>query len=364
MVIGAGRNYFSQFISNDPGDRRALLVFEKNDTGTFQYSASIHEGKNIGSFDIDDGRIVASGGEDNIVYVYEKNADGFWASVELASTDIFPAATFGHAVAIDGNRIVVTAIKYVSPDEEMTTHPVYVYDLQEDNTWVNTATLYPTTPLEVSDLYGADVEVSGTRVVVGAPAAWQTSNQASGSVFLFEQQDSDEWTETELAPGSPAQTEISARNRFGISVAVNSDVVLVGDPQSETEGDLFTPGAVYLFRQDEENNWESDRVSASDYQNIEKVGGDMGYGRNVEIKDNIMIVGGAGATETGGINNSVYLYSLEAGYVRSETIVYNSDSEHSYGDYFGFSNGELAVARIGRFFEHYVPQVLLFDQKQ
>ena len=127
---------------------------------------------------------------------------------------------------------------------------------------------------------------------------------------------------------------------------------------------MRTSGAVYLFRQDEENNWKSDRISASDYQNIEKVGGDMGYGRNVEIKDNIMIVGGAGATETGGINNSVYLYSLEAGYVRSETIVYNSDSEHSYGDYFGFSNGELAVARIGRFFEDYVPQVLLFDQKQ
>ena len=40
MVIGAGRNYFSQFFSNDPGDRRALLVFEKDDTGTFQYSAN------------------------------------------------------------------------------------------------------------------------------------------------------------------------------------------------------------------------------------------------------------------------------------------------------------------------------------
>ena len=45
MVIGAGRNYYSQFFSNDPGDRRALLVFEKDDTGTFQFSASIHEGK-------------------------------------------------------------------------------------------------------------------------------------------------------------------------------------------------------------------------------------------------------------------------------------------------------------------------------
>ena len=63
---------------------------------------------------------------------------------------------------------------------------------------------------------------------------------------------------------------------------------------------MFTPGAVYLFRQDEENNCESDRISASDYQKIEKVGGDMSYGRNVEIKDNIMIVGGAGGTETGG----------------------------------------------------------------
>ena len=52
MVIGAGRNYYSQFFSNDPGDRRALLVFEKDDTGTFQVSASIHEGKNIGSFDM------------------------------------------------------------------------------------------------------------------------------------------------------------------------------------------------------------------------------------------------------------------------------------------------------------------------
>ena len=159
------------------------------------------------------------------------------ATMMLASPLPQPLGAFGRAVAISGNYVAVGA-----PYEGL---------FSFGNAYLFSATtgdliesLSDSTASEGSS-FGASVALDWPWLAVGTPG--QTDNAPCpggigagqcGAVFLYNLQNG---TTTELT--SPAPT---GEDEFGASVAINSDLVLVGAPDSAPDGSSDT-GAAFLF---------------------------------------------------------------------------------------------------------------------
>ena len=96
--------------------------------------------------------------------------------------------------------------------------------------------LHPTNQIGAS--FGSTLASAGTRVIVGTPGD-PVGGQNSGAVYLF-----DSITGNLLEPVFNNPTP-AAGDRFGFSLAVVGDKVLIGAPSDDTHG--TNAGAAYLF---------------------------------------------------------------------------------------------------------------------
>ncbi|WP_136601792.1 FG-GAP repeat protein [Salinigranum halophilum] len=155
-----------------------------------------------------------------------------WVAVEELVVPVDPAQNgfdveFGRSVAVDGETGVVG-----TPGFAGVTDAVYVYDLSTSPTQLRT-TLTPTDGAP-NDGYGVSVAVSGDTVVVGASAHDAVGDDA-GAVYVSDL--TDPTTETKLTA-----FDGEAGDRFGAAVALDGDTLVVGAP-----GDDDGTGAVYRY---------------------------------------------------------------------------------------------------------------------
>ena len=142
---------------------------------------------------------------------------------EVLNKMLFPGE--GHlrkSLAISGPRIVVGAT------EDNDGGSAYVYDLASATPTVPVATLTNPSPA-FYETFGSFVAVSGTRVVVGAPAN-SIGGRSTGSAYVYD-----------LNSATPAVPVVTLNNlspeefeQFGTSVAISGTRVVVGAPQDNT----------------------------------------------------------------------------------------------------------------------------------
>lgn len=187
---------------------------------------------------------------------------------------------------------------------------VNVYALRADN-WIRKATLV--SPNAQSwDWFGASLAASsaGGRVVVGAPSedGEVTDDRLldSGAVYVF-RRDPDGWqAEARLVPQHPDLME-----RFGHSVAISGDTIVVGtpyqagDPQSP-DADLTSSGAAYVFQRRQGAWRQVARLKAPDAHE-----GDW-FGEKVAVEGSTIAVGAPGCPGPSGPteDGAVYLFTL------------------------------------------------------
>lgn len=173
------------------------------------------------------------------VFLYEKQ-NGTWvphADNPIQWPRLKPGEQFGHAVAISGDRFVVGAPLH---DAGYTTGMAFLYLLQ-NGSW-NASPLVPSSSDYGAYRYGHAVAIDGVLIAVGAPEdIGRNSEPAAGRVSVFE--DIGSWTLTKrvAAPTSEANA------RFGTSVAVSGQEVLIGEPY---RSGYYVQGQVYLFERD------------------------------------------------------------------------------------------------------------------
>jgi FG-GAP repeat len=177
------------------------------------------------------------------VYVFAKPAGGWRDMTETAQLidGTYKVDSFGSAVAIDGNTIVVGAeASQVGVHKGQGAAYVFVRPVSG---WKSTSTY--NAQLVASDgvsncSFGLTVAISGTTIVTGAP--FRQNRAGPGEAYVFVRPSSGWTSATETAILKRANAGIY--DFFGGSVAISENVITVGAPHAVVP---YTQGAVDVF---------------------------------------------------------------------------------------------------------------------
>jgi len=155
---------------------------------------------------------------------------------KLFNDELHEDAEFGKRVAISGETALIGA-----PDVDVpgvNAGKAFVFR-EVDGSWQQIAEL----DSEIGELarFGESVAIDGNTGIVGAPGV-AINGIASGAAYIVREIDGQWQTVAELLPDDG-----EAQDRFGNSVAISGNTVIIGAPQNSEAG--FQSGAAYVFRE-------------------------------------------------------------------------------------------------------------------
>ena len=176
--------------------------------------------------------------EKGAVYVYIRDGDQWKQQAKLQADDAVEKNRFGWDCAVNENTIVVGAPLAAAPDR--LSGAAYVFKRQGD-AWAQVAKITPDDG-DGGDSFGASVDVSKSRIIVGANKDEnEAKKRGSGSAYIFQLVGDAVTQEAKLTADEPQEGA-----GFGFSVALDINRALVGAPSADTKrGD--DSGAAYAF---------------------------------------------------------------------------------------------------------------------
>ena len=175
----------------------------------------------VGAPGTDDGPLIDTGS----AYVFE-NSGGSWIPQELVNAPRGAGDVFGSSVAISGSTIVVGAPANGAP----VGHGTATIFARTNGVWSWQQTLFAN-DAAAGDRFGASVAIGGTTVVVGAPNDDDFGIVDQGSAYVFGGKGGVWWQKQKLINLYPGDFD-----GFGSSVATNGNMVVVGVPNDELFG--------------------------------------------------------------------------------------------------------------------------------
>ena len=249
-----------------------------------------------------------------VVYVFVQAENAWVKQQKLSASDRRPGAYFGHSVAIDGDTVIIGAYG----DES-----AYIFSRNGGNYWVEQAKL-TASDAGAGAYFGLYVAISGDTAIVSAHEDEEKDDDAinSGSVYIFVRSGG-HWTEQAKLTASDG----AAEDRFGYSVAIDGDTVIVGAIMNDNAGGV-NAGAAYLFERDGTNWTEHAKFIASG------VNGGQQFGVSVAISGDTVIVGAHGNNGNAGAG---YIFMRDSESWTKPLKLVARDSQP--GDEFGYSVG-------------------------
>lgn len=237
-----------------------------------------------------------------------------------------PGDQFGWSVAINGEVAVVGA--QFSDSHVQDTGAAYIFRFNGSE-WVEEATVFASDGASL-DKFGFAVSVSADRALVGASAD-QDNGLSSGSAYVFVY-DGFEWIqEAKLLASDGAAHDI-----FGVSVALDGDVALVGAPEHDANG--LDSGCAYVFRLKGSQWIQEGKFLASD-----GAAGDL-FGVSVALDGDLAVVGANHDDDVGSDSGSAYVFRFDGSTWVQQAKLLPSDG--AAGDAFGTSvslDGDIGI---------------------
>ena len=265
------------------------------------------------------------------VFVYRWNGAIWQLEAELTGNDTYD---FGHSVAIADDVIVIGG------DSRSDYHygAVYVYRY-DGTTWNEEATLTPSTP-QINNGFGYTVAVDGDVVAVGVngyTGDYYYTNYGYlniGAVDLFRYNGSVWNQETQIVGTDTNHDKILETNLTNPAIVVQDDILIIGDPSYNPDGDPDAEGGAYIY-QYSSSSWSlATTLTASDGTHMDY------FGTAVAIADDVVVIGASGdGYDTGVSSGSVYVFSWD-GTTWIETSKLTASDPALY-DYFG---GAVAIS--------------------
>ncbi len=271
-------------------------------------------------------------------YVFVKPSTG-WASAtetaKLTASDGARSNGFGWSVSVDRDTLVVGADR--DDDNGSNSGSAYVF-VKPSTGWASATETAKLTASDgaAEDRFGSSVSVDGDTVVVGAYGD-DDSGSDSGSAYVFLQPSAGWADATETA--KLTASDGAGEDYFGRSVSVDEDTVVVGAWGDDDNGP--DSGSAYVFVKPS-TGWasasESAKLTASD-----GAGNDW-FGISVSVEGDIVVVGAWGDDDSGGRSarsarsGSAYVFvEPAAGWAAATEAAKLTASDGAGSDYFGWS---------------------------
>ena len=206
---------------------------------------------------------------------------------KLLASDAELFDIFGWTVAVSGDIAVVGA--QFDGTAAVNAGAAYVFEREEGGTgnWGEAKKL-TASDAQAGDAFGISVAVSGDTLVVGAYLQdLGVPFDDAGAAYVFQRNEggSDNWGEVKKLTASNA----GPSDLFGFSVAVNGDTAVVGAIFEDAGGS--DAGAAYVFQRSQggADNWgEEAKLTASDKSALDR------FGVSVAVDANTLVVGANG----------------------------------------------------------------------
>ena len=223
------------------------------------------------------------------VYVFERDSSDTWNEIQiLHASDMHSQMEFGKSISIEGNYAVIGAPRAKACPPSIACGSVYIFELINGNVWTEIQIINASDEY-YGDSFGGAVSINGERIVVGAmreDGGTGSPDNDAGAVYIFERNTAGVWVETaNLHASNKAQDDY-----FGASVSIYGDHAIVGAYQQDgPAGNTNKAGAIYFFYRQSGGNWvEIANLYASNMQ-----AGDV-FGSSVSIYGEFAIVGAPG----------------------------------------------------------------------
>lgn len=175
--------------------------------------------------------------------------------------------------------------------------------------------------MQGGDKFGQSLALSGTTAIIGAPYDHPATTQF-GAAYFFEWNGS-AWVQAQKVQASDPAYGAS----FGIAVAIDGDVAVVGAPIDDTLA--FQSGAAYVFRRVGGTWIEEQKLKAND----PTVGAEIG--RAVSVRGDTVLIGAELDSQSGWFAGAAYVFERIGGTWTETQKLFSGDPDD--GDAFGCS---------------------------
>jgi len=182
------------------------------------------------------------------VYIFERDTNGVWNETQkIVASSRLEGYTFGNAVEIDGNFMVVGSSGNVNSDAGT----AYVFK-KIAGTWQEIQQLVPSN-IGSSYNFGKTVAIEGDRLVVGAFTEVLSSFSSAGAAYVFEKDTNDSWNQVARIGALDADVQ----DNFSFGIGISGDFIIGGayreDEDENGENSISQAGSTYVFNVNEPN---------------------------------------------------------------------------------------------------------------
>jgi len=238
-----------------------------------------------------------------------------FGQLKVTASDAATGDFFGYSVAIDGDTVVIGAYG------AGTGGAVYVLRTSDGGATYAQVAKLTASDGAANDEFGISVAIDGDTIVVGAQ---HYNNGGSGVVYVFLTTDGGA-TYGQVAKLTAADAAVN--DRFGYSVAIAGDTIVVGAHGDDDDGS--DSGSAYVFRTTDggATYGQVAKLTASD-----AASGDL-FGFSVAIDGNTVVVGAWG--DDGG--GSAYVFLTTDGGATYNQVAKLTAADRNNNDHFGYS---------------------------
>ena len=265
-------------------------------------------------------------------YVFTRHM-GMWSPVaKLTASDGVGDDWFGFSVGVDGDTVVVGARWDDANGSDAGS--AYVFTKPADG-WVTARETAKLTASDgaIDDELGISVGVDGDTVVVGAYRD-ADNGLSSGSAYVFTKPGTG-WATTNNPTAKLTASDGAEGDRFGWSVGMDGDTVVVGAYRDADNG--LNSGSAYVFTKPADG-WvtanQTAKLTASDGAEGDR------FGRSVGVDGDTVVVGARWNDANGSRSGSGYVFTKPAdGWVTANQTAKLTASDGAEGDQLGYSEG-------------------------
>jgi hypothetical protein len=234
-------------------------------------------------------------------YVYVRSGSSWTFEAEFLPPTPKTFEMFAEAVAVDGDRIVIG----VPLEKAFGTFPgaAYVY-VRSGTTWAQEAQLFSSVPM-ANDEFGYAVTISGDTIAVGAWGEDHTNQNDAGAVYVFVWNGAT-WIEQARLVGIGSLDN----DYFGRALDLDGDTLLVGESRDDTPAGTRAGSASVFVRTGTVWNLQQ-KLTASDAQMEDR------FGRSVALHGDTVVVGAPQEDGPGSNSGAAYVFT-RAGTVWTE----------------------------------------------